>query len=378
MITVSAAHLFHDIHSSFLAPLLPLLIDKMGLSLSAAALLDVTRKSPALFNPLIGLIADRICVKYLVIFAPAVTSITMCLLGVAPSFPVLMTLLLVGGFSAVVFHVPAPVLIKHFSGDQTGRGMSYFMFGGELARTVGPLLITAAVSWWGLEGSVLLLPLGLAATLGLYIQLRHIEPPRRDHENSSDENQEGSVRPYLPMLAGIGGFLLFRMGIKSALTLYLPTFLTGRGESLWTGGMALALFQLAGAASTIVSGSVADRLGNRRTLFFVAIGTPVATAFLAYAQGWVMVPLLLVSGLLIFASGPVLLALVQDSGTKRPAFLNSLFMTMNWLTGAGAVLIVGTLGDRIGLEATYRIAAVASVAAVPFLLLMGRRARRIG
>jgi hypothetical protein len=40
-------------------------------------------------------------------------------------------------------------MIKQSSGEETGKGMSYFMVGGEFARTLGPILITAAVSWWG-------------------------------------------------------------------------------------------------------------------------------------------------------------------------------------------------------------------------------------
>jgi MFS transporter, FSR family, fosmidomycin resistance protein len=370
VVTISAAHLFHDIYGAFLAPLLPLLIDRLGLSLSMAAILDVARKTPALLNPFIGLLADRICVKYLVIFAPAVTAITMSSLGLAPSFPVLLILLVLSGISAVVFHVPSPVLIKHYSGDKTGRGMSFFMFGGELARTLGPLLITAALSWWGLKGSIRVLPLGLVTTALLFFQLRNLEPMNRPEPEAGEEQSMGSVRPHLPLLAGIGGYMLFRMGIKSALTLYLPTYLTSKGETLWMGGIALALLQLAGAASTFASGYVADRYGHRRTLLGIAILTPIAALTLTFSHGAIMVPLLMVAGFLIFASGPILLALVQDTGSRRPAFLNSLFMTQNWLTSAAAVLFVGTLGDHIGLDDTYKVCAALSVLALPFLFLM--------
>lgn len=369
VVAVSAAHLIHDIHSAFLAPLLPLLIDRLGLSLAAAGWLEVARRSPALLNPVVGLLADRMCVKYLVIFAPAVTAVTMCLLGVAPSFPVLMALLLIGGLSAVVFHVPAPVLIKHFSGDRTGRGMSFFMFGGEMARTLGPLLITSVVATRGLGGSVLLLPLGLTATLALWLLLRHLEPPPRNGRESMAGTVAGARR-HAPLLIGIGGFMLLRQGIKMALTLYLPTYLTSRGETLWVGGLALALLQFAGAAATFAVGYLADHFGHRRTLAAIGVLTPVATVALAFAGGWVLAPLLLVSGFLIFASGPIVLALVQDAGSDHPAFMNSLFMTLNWLTSAGMILVVGSLGDRIGLEATYRVTAALSLLAVPFLFLL--------
>ncbi|NQT65143.1 MAG: MFS transporter, partial [FCB group bacterium] len=115
VLTVSFAHLSHDIYSSFLAPLLPLLISKLDISLSMAGFLDVTRKLPSLFNPLVGLIADRVCVRYFIIITPAITGIAMSLLGVAPSYPILLILLFIAGISNTLFHVPSPVMIKHVS-----------------------------------------------------------------------------------------------------------------------------------------------------------------------------------------------------------------------------------------------------------------------
>ena len=77
VLTVSLAHLLHDIYSSFLAPILPLLIDKLGISVFQAGLLDIIRKIPSLFNPFIGLIADKVSVRYVLIIAPAITSTAM-------------------------------------------------------------------------------------------------------------------------------------------------------------------------------------------------------------------------------------------------------------------------------------------------------------
>ena len=39
-----------------------------------------------------------------------------------------------------------------------GKGMSYYMVGGELARTAGPMIILGVISWWGLEGTWRLIP----------------------------------------------------------------------------------------------------------------------------------------------------------------------------------------------------------------------------
>ncbi len=172
---VSASHMLHDIYSSFLAPLRPLLIEKFGVTLAMASLWDLIMRIPWFLNPLIGILAERTAARYFIIVAPAITSICMSLLGVAPSFTIISILLFTMGISSATFHVPAPTMVKRLSGNRTGRGMSYYMFGGEMARTAGPLIITASVSYWGLEGIWRLIPLGLIASLVLFFKLRNIK-----------------------------------------------------------------------------------------------------------------------------------------------------------------------------------------------------------
>jgi FSR family fosmidomycin resistance protein-like MFS transporter len=370
---ISFAHLSHDVFSAFLAPLLPLLIAKLGLTLSAVALLDIARKIPQLFNPLVGLLADRVCLKWFVILAPAVTATSMSLLGLASSFPVVFVLLLISGFSAAAFHVPGPVLIKHYSGPESGRGMSFYMFGGEMARTLGPLLITAAVSWWGLEGSWRVLPLGLAVSVMMYFRLRGLQPIQRARTTVEDEVQRPRVRGLGRLFIGLTGFLVFRMVFKAALTLFLPTYLTGQGKTLWVAGIALSVLQFSGAVGTLGAGWVADRFGHRRTLMTIAVLTPVAAAGLTFLEGTLAAVFLVISGILIFASSPILLAVVQDTGTARPAFVNSLFMTLNIVVGGLAALAVGAMGDGAGLKATYQITGILTAAAIPFVVLLKGR-----
>ena len=222
VITVSVGHLFHDVYSSFLSPLLPLLVEKLGITLSMAGMLDAVKNSPSLFNPFLGLLVDRVSVKYFVILTPAVTVIVMSLIGVAPSYAVVVIMVFVMGVSSTLFHIPSPVLIKKFSADRTGRGMSFYMLGGELSRTFGPLIITGAVTIWGLEGTWRLIPVGLAASLALYFVLREYQGDE-DASHSRERVKVGAaVRELAPLLASLGGFLFFTMAVQVAVTLYLP------------------------------------------------------------------------------------------------------------------------------------------------------------
>ena len=370
VIAISAAHFFHDIYTAFLAPMLPLLIAKFGISLLVAGLLEVIRKIPSLFNPFIGLLADKICMKYFVIFTPGLSAISMSLLGASPSLIVLFILLFVTGISSTLFHIPSPVMIKNYSGAKTATGMSFFMFGGELARTLGPLLITAALSIWGLEGSYRVMPIGIIASIILFYKLRNVSSLNSKNNKKKVKGARETVKELVPFFLFIVGFQLFRGGMKSALTLYLPTYLIGNGESLWIAGISLSVLQLAGVAGTFGAGYISDKIGHKNLLFITAITSPIVMWAFITANNVLMIPLLIIMGFLLFASGPVILALVQETNTERPAFINSVYMTINFGIGSLTVLIVGILGDKIGLELTYQICAALAFISIPFIFIL--------
>jgi FSR family fosmidomycin resistance protein-like MFS transporter len=371
IITISAAHLIHDFHSAFLAPILPLLIQKLGISLSLAGLLDVVRRLPSLLNPLVGILADKICVRYFIIIAPFITGLVMSLLGLAPTYAVLVIMLLVAGISSTLFHVPAPVMIKNIAGKRIGKGMSFYMVGGELARTLGPLIITTAVSWWGLEGTFRLIPISLAASIVLYIRLKNIKLSEEQLKQKKKSHPSATFKKLLPFFITVSGILFFRAAIKSSLTIFLPTYLSDKGESFFFAGISLSILQFSGAAGTFLAGSISDKIGRKPTLLTISILNPILMwLFIVFNSGILMLPILLMMGFILFASGPVLLALVQDTNSEHPAFVNGIYMTINFVMGSLLVLLIGILGDSIGLQTTYKICATLSVGTIPFVLLL--------
>lgn len=374
LLLVSATHMLHDIYSSFLAPLRPLLIEKFGISLALASLWDLFQRVPWFFNPIIGMIAEKTAARYFVILTPAITAITMSLLGVAPSFIAVCILLFVMGISSAMFHVPSPVMIKKLSGKYTGRGMSWFMFGGEMARTFGPLVITGAVSWWGLEGTWKLIPFGLVASFILFLKLRKINISTDIHKSEKQPEYWKTIKKYLPFFLILVGITLFRSIMKSGLTAFLPTyFYTEKGESLWFSNSTLAVFQLAGAVGTIFSGTVSDKIGRKSTLLIISVLTPILMAFFVMSSGVLSFVLLAILGFFVFAPGPVLMALVQDVSEDLPVFMNSIYMTISFVSSAIAVVFAGLIGDWLGLEKTYLISSFLALGAVPFVLMLKKR-----
>jgi FSR family fosmidomycin resistance protein-like MFS transporter len=367
--TIAFGHFAHDIFSSFLAPLLPLLVDKVGISLSQAGFLDIARRLPSLFNPFFGLMAENMGAKYFVILTPAVTAISMGFVGIANSYLTLLLLLFTAGISAALFHVPSPVMIKESSGDKVGKGMSYFMVGGESARTLGPLIITAAISMWGLEGTLKVAPFGIVASLILYIKLKDFKFQSTLSKKPSKGDTKEFLKKYYRFFTFTGLFILFQSAFKSALVLYLPVYLVKSGESIFYAGISLSVLQFFGILGTMFSGSYSDKIGRFKMLLISSVVTAVFMLLFVNFHSTLLFPILAVLGFFLFASGPVLMASVQDLNSTMPTFANSLYMTVNFGTSSISVFMLGVLGDRFGLDTTYQIATISSFLTILIVLM---------
>jgi len=378
VLSISATHFVHDCYTSFLAPALPLIIEKLGISYGMTGILAVIQRIPSLFNPFIGIIAERPVMRHMVIFSPAMTALFMSLIGVAPGYVFLAIILFFSGISSTLWHIPTPVMVKQLSGKRTGKGMSYYMMGGELARTAGPLIILGVISLWGLEGTWKMMPLGFVASLVLYLNFRNanFKPA-----SSSRQHQEGSYwKIFLRFSAAFaltGGYTFFQAGMKSSLTYYLPTFLTSQGNSLQYSDLALTVIQLSGAMGALFAGTISDKIGRNRTLLIVSVVTPLLTLLFLNLEGLWIFPVLLPLGFFLFAPTSVMLATVQDLDTDKKAFVNSIYMTLNFFVSVMVYPIVGTIIDRVGFLPTFRVIAFLGFGAAIIVLLTRKKMHRI-
>ncbi len=373
IIIIALSHFLHDVYTSFLAPALPLLIERLQMSYGLAGLLSVIQRIPSLLNPFVGIMAEKMRMRYLIIISPALTGVAMSLIGVAPGYIFLAILMLVSGISSTLFHIPTPVMIRKLSGKTIGKGMSYFMLGGELARTVGPMVLFGIISLWGIEGTWRMMPFGLIASMLLFYRLRNTEISSRVGQKDWKPDYFREFVKYLPVFGVTAGITLFLGAMKSSLTLYLPTFLKQQGETLFFADASLSVLQLAGAAGTFISGTVSDKLGRTNTLLIISLVSPLLMFLFLYTTGiWQMI-ILAVTGLFIFAPTSVLLALVQEQKSENLAFLNGTFMLLNFFISASMVTLAGVLADHIGFYKTFYLAGLFSIGAVGVVLLARKK-----
>jgi len=372
VITVAAAHGAHDTYFSFLPTILPLLIHNLALNTTQAGLLSAFSQIPNLVQPFLGHLADRKNLKLLVVLAPTFSGIFITLVGVAPSFGTVALLLLLAGFSTAGFHSIAPAMVSARAGGRLGRGMGFFMVGGELGYAIGPLLVVALIGALSLSGLPWLMVLGMLASVILFFRLKNVTTVRQAHTEAG--------LPVRQALAQMGGFMLPIMGsvfitgfLTANLVNYLPTFMSGEGADFALAGASLSVLEFAATTGVLVMGLVSDRVGQRSMALFGTLAAALFSLGFLLVGGWLQLVMLVGIGLSAFVANPAFLAMVQNRFVQNRSLANGIYMSSSFILRSLAVVIVGMLADRFGLRAVFVGSAFFSLLAVPLILTLPKK-----
>ena len=368
VIAVSAAHALHDLYQGFLPPLLPHFIARLSLSNAEAGLLAAALDTPSLLQPLIGHWADRVDLRVLVIVGPAVTAVMMSLLGIAPSYGVLVLLLSVAGVSRAGFHAVGPAVAGRLSGRRLGRGMGFWMVGGQLGPALGPILVVSVVQIFGMRQLPWLMIFGLLGSMLLYLRLRDVSarPPTAARESFTKQ----TLRAMAPLMLLLTGIVCARSFMNSALSTFLPVYLTDLGADLWYAGAALSVLQGAGMFGSLLSGALSDRWGRRAIVLAAFLSGPVFMVWFLNASGWAQMLLLALLGLTSSSTMAVFMALVQESFPDNRALANSLYLALSFVIRSPVGVLVGALSDRYGLRWTFQSSAAIFLLGAPLVWLL--------
>jgi FSR family fosmidomycin resistance protein-like MFS transporter len=365
VLTIVGGHFVHDTFSAFLSPLLPLIIERLSLSLTLAGSLQAFMQLPSLLTPFIGHMADRVSVRYFVIIAPAVTATLMSLLGLASNYATLVIILLATGASVACFHAPAPAMIGRISGSQVGKGMSFFMAGGELGRTLGPLLVIWAITTLTLDGYYQIMVIGWVTSFILYLRLRRI-PARGSTPKDLKAILPTMWRLFWPILI----FIFFRAFLLVPPSIFLPTYMNLKGSSLLLSAGALSIWELAGVGGALTGGILSDRMGRKIILLVGLASAIILTIVFLNVSGWLLAPVLLALGFVSLSGTPVLFAIVQEHLPDNRAVGSGIFIAMNFLARPLAIVVIGLLGDNFGLDTAYFWGAIISIGAIPAIYFL--------
>jgi len=173
-----------------------------------------------------------------------------------------------------------------------------------------------------------------------------------------------------PLLVPLVGIIVVRSFMVSALTTYLPIFLSEEGADLWLAGVSLSVLEAAGVVGALLGGAMSDRLGRRLVLFISMLTTPLFMFVFLVVDGWVQFPLLLVMGFTALSVTPAVMALAQESLPENRALANGVYMSLSFGLRSGVVVVLGALGDLFGLRLAFIASAVIPLLGLPLILLL--------
>lgn len=368
VVSMGFAHGMHDVYNAFLAPLLPVLIENLSLTKTLAGSLSIFLQIPSLIQPLIGHIADRVDLRWVVIIGPAIAGITMSLIGVPNEYIVIALLLILAGIMSAGIHAIGPVITGNVSGKRLGLGMSIWMVGGEVARVLGPIIIPTVLLYFTIDSVPWLMLGGIAASIMLYFRLRNVKGLLP--VNNNGVSIRVAVQQMKVILVPLTALLIVRAFMSAALTTYLPTFLTDEGADLWLAGASLSVLEIAGAAGAFLAGPISDRLGRRKILLISLLASPVFMLLFLVTRGWVHFPILLLLGFFSISLTPVLMATVLENCPDSRSTANGVYMALNFIISSITILVIGLIGDNVGLRVAFYISAFLMFAGAPFVFML--------
>lgn len=350
---VASTHIVVDAYTNIYAPMLPLLIPHLGLSLATAGTLAMCFQMANSVSQLaFGALADRWRPRVLLIAGPLLAVIVLSLIGLATSPLTLGVILVLGGLGGAAFHPPAAALVYKMADHRKGLAMSAHLSGGSLGFAAAPVLFAPFVASMGLGYSPLIM---LPGILALAFTLR--QTPAMSRPKSHERSTWTTLRPAAVPLSLLYFTIVLRTATTYGFMTFTPTLLTQQGFSIGGASAAVSLYLFASGIGGLVGGPLADRIGARKVILWSLI---IAVPFMAVAPH--LPPLgftamLAIGGLLLQSTLPISVTFAQTFVRGGAATVSSLMMGFAWGMGSLTVPLIGMGADRFGIKPTLAVVA---------------------
>lgn len=344
------AHLCDDLNQGALVAVIPFLVLHNGYSYAeVTALLLASNAASAIIQPLFGWLGDKKPRPWLMALGIFLAGIGMAGVGVLPNYPLIMASAMLSGIGVAMFHPEGGRLGNLTAGEQKGKGMSIFAVGGKLGFTFGPLVATAAITLWGLPGTLIfIIPSTLCAAV-LLSQNKALLGFSNPDKGSSADNL------YKDNWVGFGfvmGAISCRSIMYYAFLSFIPLFLVyNLGQEEAFASSVISLFALVCAVGTIASGWAGQALGAKKLIIVSYACVAVEVIIFAF-NGSLIIALVLIALLALTCdiSYPSAVAMGQSFVPHHLGMASGLSFGVMVCIGGLMTPVFGLIGDYFGLQ----------------------------
>lgn len=302
---ISWLHFLNDGSANFLPGILPAVLLALGEPVKMAGIIMSSLLIGQAFQPLMGLLADKLGGKKLLFIGLASSTIGGALLGVAHQLWVLIALLLLIGIGSAMFHPQALATARSLSRERQGLSVSIFMVGGELGRGIWPTLVSLLVVHFGLPS---LWVLAIPALLTIPLVNRTVPSLPKRAKATAPLKVKDHLVPTITLVGFASTKALATVGIIT----FFPILWHLEGGSLVGGASILTTFLVVGVVGNLSGGHLADRVGRRIILVTAGIVSTLLIPLLTFSHGFILWTLAGIIGIAAYATSPVTILIGQD------------------------------------------------------------------
>lgn len=344
------AHLCDDLNQGALVAVIPFLVLHNGYSYAeVTALLLASNAASAIIQPLFGWLGDKKPRPWLMAAGIFLAGIGMAGVGVLPNYPLIMASAMLSGIGVAMFHPEGGRLGNLTAGEQKGKGMSIFAVGGKLGFTFGPLVATAAITLWGLPGTLIfIIPSTLCAAILLSQNKALLSYSNPDKQSSDDSLYQDNWVGF--------GFVMGAISCRSimyyAFLSFIPLFLVyDLGQEEAFASSVISLFALVCAVGTIASGWAGQLLGAKKLIIVSYACVAIEVVIFAF-NGSLIVALILIALLALTCdiSYPSAVAMGQSFVPHHLGMASGLSFGVMVCIGGLMTPVFGLIGDYFGLQ----------------------------
>lgn len=329
-----------------------------------------------------GFLTDMFRTRWAIILAVSMAWIGLAylLVGIAPSFALVLPAVALVGMGGAVWHPPALSAISQRWADRRGMALSIHGVGGSIGDTVAPTLVgllLLAFTWQRLTFFGVFPALVLS--LLVWYALRNVQ---------GQEVKKVTVKQYLRSAGGLFRnkvlmLLVLSGGIRAmgqgALTTFLPIyFREDLGFSTARAGLYFSLVTVMGIVSQPFLGFMSDRFGRKVILVPCLVMLGLFSIGLVWSgSGAGLVLNLILIGLFVYALGQVVLATAMDiAGREVGATTVGLVFGGNFIFNFISPIVGGAIADGFGTRAVFLYTGSLVIASAMMILALPlKRAR---
>lgn len=375
---LSLAHMLNDLYSNYLPQLFPFLVVlSPGFTATRATILvSAFTFTSSMVQPLFGYFLDRKGKRWLVHVGTLWMAVMLSLTGWVENYWLMVLLAALAGLGTAAFHPQASTMVNVLSGDYKAVMLSFFVAFGNVGFALGPLLLVPLFEAYGLHATAVTVIPGLFVAVLLYFYA----PSNTDLSGAVPELSAviRSLKASTRELAAIIGVIAIRSLSYSGMLAIMPLYFKSQNLSNIAASHLLTIMLFAGALGGLLGGFISDYYGRKQLVVgSLVMSTPLFFVFF-YTQGaWSMLFLAL-AGAALLSSFSVTVVAAQEAIPDNKALAAGLTMGFAGGIGGLAVILIGRIGDRWGLEtAIFALFLLPLAAGLVALLMKNRPAARL-